>query len=481
YHALFYNSDGIIKERKGKDIIQEKLVYLYDIKNGYYYEDTRISPFDVIIEAEKYETKSFYFKCTIEELDNKTCDDIIKERKERDDKLVSILKHDDEYLKKLALCADGFIVDRRSTGLKTIVAGYPWFSDWGRDTMIALQGMTLCTQRFDDARDILLSFAKYVNNGLLPNRFASNKDEETLYNTVDASMWYFYSVYKYLSYTGKKEDYDFVKENLYSVLKQIIEAYKNGTDFSIKMQDDYLISAGGGFDQVTWMDVRVGEWVVTPRHGKPVEINALWYNALKVMEELARYYKEDDTYYRDLAEKVKKSFVSKFWNEERQCLFDVVDENDDKIRPNQVWAVSLPFTMLDKEKEKKIINTVMQHLYTPYGLRTLSYEDKEFKSQYIGKLEDRDAAYHMGTAWPFLLGGFITAYCKTNDYSENAVKEAKDMLLVAFDHLNDGCINGYSEVFDGINPITGNGCYNQAWSVGELLRSYYEDVLLHTK
>lgn len=243
------------------------------------------------------------------------------------------------------------------------------------------------------------------------------------------------------------------------------------------MDSDGLIFAGGGLDQVTWMDVRVGDYVVTPRHGKPVEINALWYNALKIMEELSREFGDDSLEYENLANKVKSSFNERFWNEEKSCLYDVVDENDDKIRPNQIWAVSLPFSILDIEKEKKIVNTVYKHLYATYGLRSLSFMDKEYKSKYIGKLFDRDCAYHMGTTWGFLIGGFITAYCKVNNYSDLAIKKANHMCKVFEDTMNDGCINGIAEIFDGDFACTGRGCYSQAWSVAEVLRAYSQDVL----
>ena len=243
------------------------------------------------------------------------------------------------------------------------------------------------------------------------------------------------------------------------------------------MDKDGLVFAGDGLDQVTWMDVRVGELVVTPRHGKPVEINALWYNALKIMEELSKYYGEEYEVYKNISVKVKESFEKKFWNEETQCLYDVVDENDDKIRPNQIWAVSLPFAVLDEEKEKKIVNTVYKHLYSTYGLRSLSFMDKDFKKQYIGKLIDRDKAYHMGTTWGFLIGGFITAYCKVNNHSKEAILRAKEMCDVFQDTMRDGCINGIAEIFDGETPITGRGCYTQAWSVAEVLRAYANDVM----
>ena len=470
-------SDGKMKERE-EDIYQKDLFYAIDARNGYTGSDIMYTPVDILVEIKPNTNSRFYIKCTIENPDEKDGFTIMQEYKERINKLADMVKVQDDFARKLAVAADAFIVERKSTGLKTILAGFPWFTDWGRDTMIALTGLTLCTGRIKDNEEILESFSKYLKNGLIPNMFPSRDDEEPIYNTVDASMWYFYAVDKYLEYTGMEENYTFIKEKIYPVLTKIIKAYKEGTDFSIKMDIDGLIMAGSDLDQVTWMDVRVDEWVVTPRHGKPVEINALWYNALRVMEKLAVRFGDDAREYMELADKVKESFNEKFWNEQKQCLYDVVDVNDDKVRPNQIWAVSLPYTMLDRQKEKKIVATVYEELYTCYGLRSLSYKDSEYKAKYIGPLPERDAAYHMGTSWGFLMGGFISAYCKVNNHSKEAIEETKQMCETIFDHMNDGCLGGIAEVFDGTDTCTGNGCYSQAWSVGEILRAYVEDVCI---
>lgn len=295
-------------------------------------------------------------------------------------------------------------------------------------------------------------------------------------------------------------------------MKEIISAYKNGTDFSIYMEEDGLIHAGSGLDQITWMDVRVGDWVATPRHGKPVEINALWYNALKVMEELARRYEGGDDVlvtggyatssgsevsvagaatglgshvmtshnYAALAELVKASFCRKFWWEEKGCLYDVVDgdEPDDHLRPNQIYAVSLPFTMLSKEQEAKIVAFVKKYLYIGCGLRSLTSDHADYHGIYCGSLPKRDAAYHQGTAWGFLLGGFLSAYAKVHDHSLECTKELLSLLGPVRHHLTDnGCIGSISEIFDGDAPHNPRGCYAQAWSVGETLRAYMQDVL----
>ncbi|QVK17078.1 amylo-alpha-1,6-glucosidase [Mycoplasmatota bacterium] len=470
----FNTSDGQFRQSNQK--YKENLVYGFDIKTGSTSVDNHFTPYQIVVSIDPYEEKNFYCICTIE---NKTINEngfqIVNDYKKRMNRLVNIANINNNYANRLVKASDHFICSRESTELKTILAGFPWFTDWGRDTMIAMQGLTLVTKRFQDAKEILLSFSKYIKNGLVPNMFPE-ENQEPLYNTVDASLWYFHSIDQYLKYT---KDIDFVK-SLYPKLKEIIHAYEHGTSFSIYMDDDYLIHAGSGLDQVTWMDVRVNGYVVTPRHGKPVEINALWYNALSFMSELANQFGEDNPY-GDLAEKVKQSFNSKFWNEKDHCLYDVIDEKDDSIRPNQIYAVSLPRTMLNKEKEKQIVDCVYQNLYNTYGLRSLSPQDPKFIPNYEGKLINRDMAYHMGTTWGFLIGGFITAYCKVNDYNKEALLKAKYMLELFEDHMNDGCINGIAEIFDGLNPSEQRGCYSQAWSVGEVLRAYVEDVLTHLK
>ena len=475
----FYASEGEYYDRSlipttmatPNYLFEENQYYMIDNRTGFLGIDNHYTPYEINIKIKAKETKRFYVICTLEEEINKTGFEIEEEYKKRAEDLVKKAGYKDNFASNLVKASDHFIVNRNSTGLKTILAGYPWFTDWGRDTMIAFEGLVLCTKRFKDAREILESFSKYVKNGLVPNLFP-DANTEPLYNTVDASLWYFQAVYKYLKYTGTDEDYKFIEEKIYDKLVEIFKAYSTKTDFSIRMDEDGLIFAGSGVDQVTWMDVRVGDLVVTPRHGKPVEINALWYNALCIMEELRRKFDKEDLNYRKLSLKVKNSFNKKFWNEDKKCLFDVVDENDDKIRPNQLWAVSLPFSILDREKEKSIVEVAHKHLYSTYGLRSLSFMDEEFKNKYIGKLFKRDLAYHMGTTWGFLIGPFITAYCKVNDYNQKAIKKAKEMMSVFEDHMKDGCINGISEIFDGEFSSTSRGCYSQAWSVGEVLRIY---------
>lgn len=442
------------------------------------------TPYKIRVKLKPYEHKKVSIVCTIEKKFEKNAFKTIEAGQARIKQLKEKTGLTDEFALSLVQAADQFIVKRKSTGNKTVMAGYPWFTDWGRDTMIALQGLTLVTGRFDDARGILKSFAMYVNKGLVPNVFP-DEGLEPFYNTADASMWYFYSVYKYLEYTGKEEDYEFIKREIYPKLEEIIHFYSTGTDFSIYMEEDGLIHAGGGYDQVTWMDVRVGTWVVTPRHGKPVEINALWYNALRIMEMLGKRFGKVSEYgksseeYGKMADKAKKSFIKEFWNEDKKCLYDVADgvDKDDKIRPNQIYAVSLPFAILDKNREKSVVETVISELYATYGLRTLNSENPEYQPYYKGKLHNRDAAYHQGTAWAFPLGALVTAYVKVFGRDAEAKEYALHLIEPLKDHLRDGCVGSIAEIFDGNEPNISRGAYAQAWSVGEILRAYVEDII----
>ncbi len=390
----------------------------------------------------------------------------------RQEELLRLAGYRDFFARTLCLAADDFIVWRKSTGKKTVIAGYPWFSDWGRDAMIALPGLALCTKRFQDAREILATFAAYVKDGLLPNMFP-DAGEEPIYNTVDASLWYFYAVQKYLAYTG---DYRFVREELFPVLRSIIDNYRRGTRFQIAMDGDGLIAAGSPGIQLTWMDARVGDWVVTPRHGKPVEVNALWYNALMLMSELSKLWGLRDEY-GSLAVQVRRSFLAAFWNEEKQCLYDVVgEEPDPSVRPNQIIAVSLPHSVLPKDKAKAVVRKVFEELYIGTGLRSLSSLEPGFQGRYQGDQCSRDAAYHQGTAWSWLLGHFITAYRKVFDYSQESLVVARLLLAPLKDHLCEQGLGTISEIFDASYPFTPRGCFAQAWGVAEALRCFVEDL-----
>jgi predicted glycogen debranching enzyme len=381
---------------------------------------------------------------------------------------------DDGFAQNLAAAADQFIVARGDQ--KTVIAGYHWFSDWGRDTMIALPGLTLPTGKHDIARSILRTFARHVNQGMLPNRFP-DEGETPEYNTVDATLWFFEAARQYLNYTG---DLEFLRSELYEVFAGIISWHLRGTRYGIKVGDDGLLSSGEPGVQLTWMDAKVNDWVVTPRHGKPVEIQALWYNALRIMEDLARRFCDEADWasYRKLAADARSSFNRLFWNEHAGCLYDVVDGSipDASIRPNQIIAVSLTHSMLSPERASAVVNKVKEVLLTPYGLRTLSPEDPQYRGLYSGGPLERDGAYHQGTVWPWLMGPFITAYVKVNQGSDAARKQAAEWLTSLQAHLAEAGLGQGSEIFDGDAPHRPCGCVAQAWSVGEILRAYVEDV-----
>lgn len=378
-----------------------------------------------------------------------------------------------QLVNALTAAADQFIVARERG--KTVIAGYHWFSDWGRDTMIALPGLTLATGRAEIAKSILAEFANHVDQGMLPNRFP-DAGETPEYNTVDATLWFFEAVRSLLQYTN---DYEFVRANLYAVLTDIIDWHVKGTRYQIHVDDDGLLYSGEPGVQLTWMDAKVGDWVVTPRHGKPVEIQALWYNAMRVMEVLAGRFKDTKAKksYAAMADKASVSFSKIFWNEETGCLYDVVngDARDASIRPNQVLAVSLTNSMVSSKRAKSILSIVERELLTPRGLRTLSPNDPKYIGRYEGDPRKRDGAYHQGTVWPWLMGPFITAYMKT--FGKKAGRKFAAEWLGNFEeHLREACLGQVSEIFDGDAPHAPRGCVAQAWSVAELLRAAVEDL-----
>ena len=351
----------------------------------------------------------------------------------------------------------------------TILAGYPLFSDWGRDTMIALTGCVLATGRFVDAASILRTFLAYEKDGLVPNLFPE-EGSDPLYNTVDASLLLIDAVWQFVQRSGS---WDFVAE-AYPTLERIIEAYRKGTHHAIYMDDDCLIHAGEGKDQVTWMDVCVNGILPTPRHGKPVEVNAYWYNALKIMEEFSNNLGISGKDYGELARSVRDSFVSKFYMEDKGYLRDVLSGTaaDEQLRCNQIWALSMPYTMLTREQECRVLHTVEQQLFTSCGLRTLAPSDPEYVGFYGGDQVRRDMAYHQGTTWVFPLGAFFLSYLKVRDNSPEAKADVRAQLAALEPMLREGCAGQLPEIYDGDNPGIGKGCFAQAWSVGEILRVY---------
>ena len=374
----------------------------------------------------------------------------------------------------LTIAADQFIVARERC--KTVIAGYHWFSDWGRDTMIALPGLMLVTDRAQIAKSVLLEFAMHVDQGMLPNRFP-DAGETPEYNTVDATLWFFEAVRALLQYT---HDYEFVRQNLYSVLTDIISWHAKGTRYNIHVDEDGLLYSGEPGVQLTWMDAKVGDWVVTPRQGKPVEIQALWYNALRVMENLAEKFNDPKAKekYATMADRARASFNQLFWNAETGCLYDVVngDMRDGSIRPNQILAVSLTNSMVSKDGARSILQVVERELVTPRGLRTLSPNDPNYIGRYEGDPRHRDGAYHQGTVWPWLMGPYITACVKI--FGESGRQAAADWLEQFGEHLSEACLGQVSEIFDADAPHAPRGCVAQAWSVAELLRAAVEDVYI---
>jgi len=380
-----------------------------------------------------------------------------------------------DWLNWIILAADSFMVEN-AAGKKSVIAGYHWFEPWGRDTFISLPGLMLVTGKNFDAKDILQTFIQYCKSGLIPN-FVSDKSGIPVYDTVDGTLWYVNAVLQYVKYTG---DFAFVKDELWEKLQSIVENHQGGTLFGIHMDNDGLLMHG---PRLTWMDASVGNDVITPRTGKAVEIQALWYNALRTMKMLANHFNEPTLAekYSATANQTRQSFNMKFWNPQNGYLFDVVNDKavDASIRPNQIFAISLDYSMLDSEKCLKVVNTVNRELVTPYGLRTLSLGDPKFIGKCSGDSRSRDMAYHNGTIWPWLLGPFVSAYLKVNDYTSKAKKQAfENLILPLFTvGIHQGGLGTINEIYDCDPPNEPRGCIAQAWSVAEPLRAYVEDIL----
>jgi predicted glycogen debranching enzyme len=373
----------------------------------------------------------------------------------------------DDFTRTLVAAADQFIVNRGDG--KTVIAGYHWFSDWGRDTMVSLPGLTLATGREDIAKRILVEFARHVDRGMIPNRFPDS-GQQPEYTSVDATLWFIEAVQTWLTET---RDDAFVRGHLYDVLLDIMAWHVDGTRHGIRVDQDGLLTAGPAPHPLTWMDVKIGSWMVTPRFGKPVEVQALWYNALRFVAQLAERYGDEPrrVQYATLADRARRSFNRLFWNDTTGCLDDVVagTNHDASIRPNQVLALSLPFTMVSRAKAVSTLDVVERSLLTPYGLRTLAPTDAQYRGRCSGDPQSRDAAYHQGTVWPWMLGPFATAYRR---FARDAHARARvAALLTPFHgHLADAGLGQVSEVFDGDPPHRPGGCIAQAWSVAELLR-----------
>lgn len=490
--VYLYSKEGKYIEHHND--IFKNMFYVEEEKRGFYPEEDLFVPGRYEIEIEANQIKSFTIVCAleenIEEIDGKAV--LLNEEKRLskiidDSKLVDVTKSksEQEKMRDLVIAADNFVTYRPKFALHTIIAGFPWFLDWGRDSLIAYEGLLLKTKRFDIAREVLLMMTKDIKFGLVPNGY-SGYDSRPLYNSVDSSLLLFEQINKYLEYT---QDYDFVKEKLYDILKNVIYHFENGIDLdenNIYMDKDGLISAGTENTQLTWMDAKVSNFAVTPRNGKAVEVNSLWYNALKTVENLANKFedKEVEKEYKELAKKVRTNFNKKFYNEKNKCLYDVLGNNE--IRPNQLFALSTtyPVMILTNGKAKEMLKTVTKELYTKYGLATLSSKDKKYIAIYEGDGFKRDMSYHQGITWPWLAGLYIASY-KTVINNEKDKTEKKKLekeyekiinnYQKSFTHsMKEGCLGSISELYDSKMPYEPKGAFAQAWSVSEVIKIMLE-------
>lgn len=486
-----FNNPIYIKASEGNYIehkhdIFKGMFYIEEEKRGFDAEDDLVVPGRYEININENEEKEITFICSLnEEIENKNVKEIItneifrlrklfKKSKLLDDKC------DEKMIQQYLISADNFIAYRKSTKLHTILAGFPWFLDWGRDSLISFEGLLLIPHRYDIAKEIILTFTNNIRFGLVPNGFADDNNRP-LYNSADASLLLFEQINKYLRYTS---DIEFIK-SIYSKLKNIIDYYKRGIDFdenNIHLDGDGLISSGTINTQNTWMDVKYDGYAITPRNGKVVEINALWYNALITMEELSSIFenKKIAKEYRDLADKCKESFKNKFYNEKKKCLYDVI--GDDKIRPNQLFALSLTYPILDIESEiaKNVISTVEKKLLTKYGLRTLAKGEPNYVEIYEGDSLKRDLSYHQGPVWPWLLGLYYDSLknmMNTEDEEQKEKiakkikklkKDTKETFMKAL--YADGIMGSISEIYDTQEPYLGKGTNAQGWSISEVYR-----------
>jgi predicted glycogen debranching enzyme len=411
-----------------------------------------------------------------------SADDSLRTEEDRRARLIASVPNDDEVAQHLALAADQFIVSpiTRTADVaiahaageeaRTLIAGYHWFTDWGRDTMISLEGLTLVTGRHEEARQILRTFARHERDGLIPNLFPEG-ERAALYHTADATLWFFHAVDRYLAWTQDQQ----TLEQLLPTLRDIVDHHRRGTKFGIGVDpQDGLLRQGAAGYQLTWMDAKVGDWVVTPRRGKAVEINALWYNALCLLSKwLAGSARLDEaTDLKEQAERTRRSFNERFWNPATGCLFDVVDGesgNDASIRPNQLLAIALPNPALEPRHWQCVLGKCVDTLLTPLGLRSLAPGEPGYVARYDGDLRARDAAYHQGTVWGWLVGPLVDAWLRAHPEDRRTARAFLDGFAA---HLHEACVGTVSEIFDAEAPYRARGCVAQAWSVAEVLRCW---------
>ena len=491
-----YSTDGKYITHQNDSF--RNMFYIEEEKRGFSAEENHAIPGRYEIEIKPNETKEITFvtslEANIEEIDGKKTiskeivriaelvyeSNLIDKAKENEN------TENTQLIRNFIISADNFVVYRPSFRLHTIIAGYPWFLDWGRDALISFEGILLKTRRFEIAKEVLLTMIRDVKFGLVPNGY-SGYDNRPLYNSADSSLLLFEQVEKYLNYTN---DDTFVKEKMYPVLEKIIESYAEGIDVDendIYLDEDGLISSGSPNIQNTWMDAKIGSYVVTPRNGKAVEINSMWYNALKIMEELTLKFetKQKANKYKKMSDLCKKSFIEKFYNKKRKCLYDVL--GDSKIRPNQLFALSLTYPVLDPKSEiaKEMFNTVTKKLLNNYGLKTLAKGEENYVEVYEGDSFRRDMSYHQGITWPWLLGIYYNSFKKILEASNKTEKKelqekynkfVQNVKNTFIKEFNEGkTIGGISELYDSAKPFESKGTINQAWSVAEVFRIILEN------
>lgn len=414
--------------------------------------------FYIIFEAQEARAK---------QLPSTTIESMIETEILRQQKLIAQAGLQSTFAQQLVRASDQFVVTRDSSASKSIIAGYPFFADWGRDTMIALWGCNLATNQFADAKQIFRTFIRYERKGILPNLFPE-AGVVPLYNTIDASLLFVVSLYEYYQASG---DLDFIADEAYECMVNIYQNYRDGTDFDIQMLENGLISGGSGFDQLTWMDVRYGDILPTPRHGCAVEINALWYNTLSILHHFNQLLNKPMPELPALAQRVKSSFNEHFYNQ-AGYLNDWIKDGqvNQQIRPNQAYAVGLPFPILSDERARSVILNIYQHLYTPLGLRSLAMHDADFKAVHTGTHFDRDMAYHQGTVWGFMIGQLLMGILRQFPNDKALMHIVEQFISHNQDSLSEGCIGQLAEIYDGAIPNQSRGCFAQAWSVSEVLR-----------
>lgn len=481
-----YVSDGKYTEYKNN--IFKDMFYIEEQKRGFYPKENHSVVGVYEINLQPNEEKTIFFTCGLESnIENANVENMLKNEKIRIQKIIqnAEVSTKTEFETELIKATDQFVVYRPAFELHTLIAGYPWFLDWGRDSLLSLEGLLLKTKRYDIAKEVLLTMAKNIKCGLVPNGY-SEEDNKPLYNSVDASLLLFEQIQKYLNYTG---DYEFIKEHIYDKLKEIIENYKNGIDLddnNIKLDKDFLISSGTANTQNTWMDAKTYGIAATPRNGKVVEINSLWYNGLMIMADLAEKFEEQPNTkkYKELARKCKKSFNEKFYNSKRKCLYDVItdDKNKDgKIRPNQLFALSLTYPIVEPNsiEANNIINVVEKKLLNNYGLKTLAKGEPNYVDIYEGDGFKRDMSYHQGITWTWLLELYYEAlknmvkFEKRKTYKTKLEAKLKDFVekekQIFEKEINQrGCVGSIAEIYDSTKPYEPKGAIAQAWSVGAI-------------